>query len=438
MRIPNWLRPGAKVKRWILLGILGLVITSFGLGKLIDGRFRANLAVFYLISAAGAAIIIISYKFGMKSVLRLISDVGVDACTGINKLSSLVYEKRLLIKGPKIVVIGGGTGLSTMLRGLKHYTSNLTAIVTVADDGGGSGVLREELGILPPGDIRNCLLSLADTEPVMENLLQYRFTDGMLKGQSFGNLFIAAMNGISDNFEEAIKKMSEVLAVTGQVLPVTLSDVKLFAELEDGTIVKGESEITKRTQNVPIKRVFIEPSNVYPLDEAVNAIREADAIVFGPGSLYTSIIPNLLVDDIARHIEDSGAVKIYVSNIMTQPGETIGYSVCDHIDAIHKYCRKRIINYVIANDGKIPRWLYGKYIEEGAQEVNIDRNNILKENIKLVEDNLVYVHNNLVRHNTNKLARLIIDIVLNERISKDKKRTLEYYYLNERLKERRI
>ncbi|HBM81901.1 MAG TPA: hypothetical protein DD426_13885, partial [Clostridiaceae bacterium] len=193
MRIPNWLRPGAKVKRWILLGILGLVITSFGLGKLIDGRFRANLAVFYLISAAGAAIIIISYKFGMKSVLRLISDVGVDACTGINKLSSLVYEKRLLIKGPKIVVIGGGTGLSTMLRGLKHYTSNLTAIVTVADDGGGSGVLREELGILPPGDIRNCLLSLADTEPVMENLLQYRFTDGMLKGQSFGNLFIAAM-----------------------------------------------------------------------------------------------------------------------------------------------------------------------------------------------------------------------------------------------------
>ncbi len=208
--------------------------------------------------------------------------------------------------------------------------------------------------------------------------------------------------------------------------------------MEDGTIVKGESEITKRTQNVPIKRVFIEPSNVYPLDEAVNAIREADAIVFGPGSLYTSIIPNLLVDDIARHIEDSGAVKIYVSNIMTQPGETIGYSVCDHIDAIHKYCRKRIINYVIANDGKIPRWLYGKYIEEGAQEVNIDRNNILKENIKLVEDNLVYVHNNLVRHNTNKLARLIIDIVLNERISKDKKRTLEYYYLNERLKERRI
>ena len=221
------------------------------------------------------------------------------------KLENLIYEKRLLVKGPKIVVIGGGTGLSTMLRGLKYYTSNITAIVTVADDGGGSGDLREDLGMLPPGDIRNCILALADTEPLMEELLQYRFKDGRLKNQSFGNLFLAAMDGISNNFEEAVHKMSSVLAVTGKVMPVTLDNVILKAKLKNGIIVEGESNIPEESikNNSCIDKVFIEPKNARAIKEAVEAIIEADAIILGPGSLYTSVIPNLLVKDIADALQ---------------------------------------------------------------------------------------------------------------------------------------
>lgn len=375
----------------------------------------------------------------MSKAVRYMSSEGRDDSElDVNRISNLVYEKRLLIKGPKVVAIGGGTGLSTMLRGIKHYTSNITAIVTVADDGGGSGILREELGILPPGDIRNCILALANTEPVMEELLQYRFSDGTLKGQNFGNLFLAAMNGISSSFEEAVKKMSDVLAVTGQVLPVTCANVKLIAELENGAVIEGESKITKRVQykDIPIKRVYIEPSDAQPLREALIAIDEADAIVLGPGSLYTSIIPNLLVDEIVRHIENSRALRIYVANIMTQPGETSGYTVSDHINAIQKCGNKKIIDCVIANNGRIPEKLYGKYTGDGAYEVEIDRDRIIAEGIDMIEEDLVHIYkNDLVRHNSNELAKIIMKLILDRKISKDNRRRLEAYYLNEHLKE---
>jgi conserved hypothetical protein, cofD-related len=439
MKLFNWFKPGIKVKRWIALGAAGVAILSVGLGELINHRL--NVPVYTVLCVVliivGIAVIGLAFKRGMESIFILLNKSGVNVSVNMDRLSSLVYEKRLLIRGPKIVVIGGGTGLSTMLRGLKYYTSNLTAIVTVADDGGGSGVLRETLGILPPGDIRNCLLALADTEPLMEELLQYRFTDGILKGQSFGNLFIAAMDGISDNFEEAIKKMSHVLAVTGEVLPVTLADVKLCAELENGVIIEGESSIPERGpyQDIPIKRVFLKPDKVEPLREAIYAIDEADAIILGPGSLYTSIIPNLLVDDIVKHVENSSALRIYVSNIMTQPGETTGYTAYDHIDAIQKCASKKIIDYAIVNNGKIPEWLYGKYIEDGAAEVKTDREKISAMGIKIIEDNLVYIHKDLVRHNSQRLAYLVMDLILGKQLSKDRKRLVEFYYLNERMKE---
>ncbi|KPU43437.1 gluconeogenesis factor [Oxobacter pfennigii] len=437
MNILNWLKPGIKVKRWIALGTVGIAAMSFGIGGLI---FNSYFNILLLITAIITGILIIAFaiKRIMNSLFELINHAGLGPSVDISKLSDLVYEKRLLINGPKIVAIGGGTGLSTMLRGIKHYTSNITAIVTVADDGGGSGVLRETLGILPPGDIRNCLLALADTEPVMEELLQYRFNDGMLKGQSFGNLFIAAMDGISENFEVAIKKMSDVLAVTGKVLPVTLANVRLFAELENGVIIEGESNISKREQNkdVPIKRVFLKPDGAMPLSEAINAIDEADAVILGPGSLYTSIIPNLLVDDIVKHIEKSNAIKIYISNIMTQPGETTGFTVCDHIDTIQKYSKKRIIDCTIINNGSIPSWLRGKYTKDGAREVPADIDKIKEKGIEVVVDNLVYIYKNLLRHNSRKLAELIMKIILERKLSSDKKRMIEYYYLNERLNSR--
>lgn len=278
---------------------------------------------------------------------------------------------RNLSKEPKFVVIGGGTGLSILLRGLKKFTSNITAIVTVADDGGGSGKLREDLGMLPPGDIRSCILALANTEPTMEKLLQYRFTEGSLKGQNFGNLFIAAMNEIYGSFERAIKETCNVLAVTGKVLPMTLEDVTLCAILENGHVLKGESCIPVYAIKAGsrIDYIYMEPKITYPLDESVEAINEADIIVLGPGSLYTSVMPNLLVNNIVDTIYNAKAPKVYITNVMTQPGETDGYDVLDHVNAILKHSSPDFLDYVIANTEEIPLSILEKYIKDGSKPV---------------------------------------------------------------------
>ena len=310
----------------------------------------------------------------------------------------------------KVVVIGGGTGLSTMLRGLKQYTSHITAIVTVGDDGGGSGKLREDLGMLPPGDIRNCILALADTEPLMEDLLQYRFTEGSLKGQCFGNLFLAAMAGISENFEDAVQKMSSVLAVKGKVLPVTLDDMKLIAELENGEIIEGESKIPSEVivRNTRIKKIAIKPIDAKPLEEAIKAINNADVIIMGPGSLYTSIIPNLLVKGIPEAICKSPAKKVYISNVMTQPGETDGFKVSNHLKVLMDYGVAENIDYVIANNGIIPPDIKEKYAKENAELVVLDYENINNLNVKIIEADLIKITKRYVKHNAEKLAELII------------------------------
>ena len=351
-------------------------------------------------------------------------------------IEDLVDEKRVHVGGPKIVVIGGGTGLSTMLRGLKLYTNNITAIVTVGDDGGGSGKLRADLGMLPPGDIRNCILALADTEPIMEDLLQYRFTEGTLKGQSFGNLFLAAMDGISDNFEAAVQKMSSVLAVTGKVLPVTLDDMKLIAELENGNIVEGESIIPDEVikQKSKIKNLKIEPEKAKPLLDALMAISEADAIVMGPGSLYTSIIPNLLVEDIAECINKSDAIKIYISNVMTQPGETDDFTVSDHIKTLMKYSGKNSVEYVIANNGTIPKDIEERYLSEGSKLVELDYDNIKDLGVKVVETDLVKITKGYVKHDSEYLAQVLMTTVLDKKLLYDKKKIMEYMYVSKKIK----
>lgn len=310
----------------------------------------------------------------------------------------------------KVVVIGGGTGLSTMLRGLKQYTSHITAIVTVGDDGGGSGKLREDLGMLPPGDIRNCILALADTEPLMEDLLQYRFTEGSLKGQCFGNLFLAAMAGISENFEDAVQKMSSVLAVKGKVLPVTLDDMKLIAELENGEIIEGESKIPSEVivRNTRIKKIAIKPIDAKPLEEAIKAINNADVIIMGPGSLYTSIIPNLLVKGIPEAICKSPAKKVYISNVMTQPGETDGFKVSNHLKVLMDYGVVENIDYVIANNGIIPPDIKEKYAKENAELVVLDYENISNLNVNVIEADLIKITKRYVKHNAEKLAELIM------------------------------
>ncbi|MGI6668944.1 MAG: gluconeogenesis factor YvcK family protein [Acetivibrionales bacterium] len=350
-------------------------------------------------------------------------------------LSKLLYDKGILIKGPKIVAIGGGTGLSTMLRGLKRFSSNITAVVTVADDGGGSGMLRQELGMLPPGDIRNCILALANTEPILEQLFQYRFQDGSLKGQSFGNLFLAAMDGISSNFEEAVRRVSDVLAVTGRVLPVTLENVTLNAELDDGGIICGESKIGehKDFHKRKIKRVYLEPSNAEPLQDVLDAISEADIIALGPGSLYTSIIPNLLVKGVSDAMKSSKALKVYVCNIMTQPSETKGYSAYDHIRALEEHSYPGMVECCIVNNSSIPDKLLEKYLKDGAEQVRIDNDKILNGGIKLIEGNFVSLKNGLVRHDPMKLARTVIEYAAENVLAKDSKRAVDYYYVRHML-----
>ncbi|MEG2245868.1 MAG: gluconeogenesis factor YvcK family protein [Paraclostridium sp.] len=326
---------------------------------------------------------------------------------------------------PKVVVIGGGTGQSVFLRGLKHYTQNITAVVTVADDGGGSGVLREDLGMLPPGDIRNCLLSLANIEPTMSEVMKYRFTEGALKGQSFGNLFLAAMNGVYGNFETAVSKMSEIFAITGRVLPVTLEDINLTAYLENGNIVNGESNIPKqvRSQNTRIERIKLEPESAKPLDDVIKSIHNSDIIVIGPGSLYTSIMPNLLVEGVVEAIKESNAPKVYISNIMTQPGETDNYNVLDHVRAINKHCGENIIDIVITNNEVLPKPVFDIYNKDGASQVLLDENqkNILNNmGIKAIECNLVEIKSNYIRHDADYISNVVVNLALGHSYDNEK------------------
>lgn len=317
--------------------------------------------------------------------------------------------------GKKIVTIGGGTGNSILLRGVKNFTSNITTIVTVADDGGGSGVLREDLGMLPPGDIRNCLVALANTEPIMEKLINYRFSNGQLKGQSLGNLLIAAMNDICGDFNEAIKEISNVLAITGKVLPMTLDNVKLFAELEDGSTIEGESNITflNRKNGGKIKRVFTSPKLLLPLKESIDSIMDADIVLLGPGSLYTSIIPNLLVTDISKALKETKAEVVYILNIMTQPGETNGYNVTDHVVAIIDHVNSNIIDKIVVNSKEVDKYAKYRYKSiENSTPIYItdeDRENMEKLGIEIIEADICDISYDYIVHDSNKLMKTILE-----------------------------
>ena len=315
-------------------------------------------------------------------------------------------------KGPKIVAIGGGTGLSTMLRGLKTLTNDLTAIVTVADDGGGSGVLRQELGMPPPGDIRNCMQALTNVEPVMEQLLGYRFTEGSLTGQAFGNLLLAALNGISDSFDHAVARMSEVLAITGRVLPVTNSDVQLEAIFENGTRVTGESKIFefKKKQDCRIKQVRLLPEHPPALPEALKAIGEADLILLGPGSLYTSVIPNLLVDGIVDAICRASALKVYVCNIMTQDGETEGMTAADHVTALLKHGAPGLVDICLANSAAVRPGLLERYRAEDAAPIVVDRKAVEALGVQLIERPLASETSDYARHSFTRLAQAVMEL----------------------------
>ena len=415
--LARWLQPGLGVKRWLLLAVIGTALfvngvsryltdegTTLRINELVDSvvaEFFAPAYLSYIFMGVGALLA----AFGIWRWLTAI----VSAVTpqGSNRMLDAVIERRLQ-QGYRIVVVGGGTGLSTMLRGLKKLTTNLTAVVTVTDDGGSSGRLQKELGVLPPGDIRNCLVALADDEALVTELFRYRFVEGEgLSGHSFGNLFLAAMTGITGNFDQAVKVSSRVLNIKGRVLPSTLATARLCAEMSDGTIVEGESRISAAGGS--IARVFLDPPFAAPLEDVVTAIREADAIVLGPGSLYTSIMPNLLVDRVGREIEASSAVKIYVCNVMTQPGETDGYTASAHVRALTAGAGAQLCDVVVVND-QLPRKLREVYAEEGQSPVVLDDPELRSLGVKVVRA-AVISETQTVRHDPDRLAAVVVNII---------------------------
>ncbi len=417
--------PGLKVKRWFALSVAGSVLAAIGLTFV----FKLE-PLFYIVRTAkdifhvvppepvgilfifvGAILFIQAWK---KTNLSILDVDDVDTKRKKQDIGEVLYRRRKLDHGPKIVAIGGGTGLSTLLRGIKKITNNITAVVTVGDDGGSSGRLREQMGVLPPGDIRNCIAALADDDDTVTKLFQYRFKTGEgLEGHSFGNLFITAMTAICGDMVSAIKESSKVLLIRGRVLPATCDDMKLYAKMEDDSIVKGESNIPEAGKK--IMQLCCEPANCKPTPDVVEAILGADLIIIGPGSLYTSIISNFLVKDITRAVWHSKAKKIYVCNAMTQVGETDNYSVSDHVKTIFDHVRlddiddsnKNFFDAVLVNN-QMPKNLAEKYEQAGSLPVEIDTNELKKLNVQVVERSLLEENKEgLVRHNCSKVAKSI-------------------------------
>jgi uncharacterized cofD-like protein len=403
-RILKWLYPGIGIKRWMGLSAFGAILLIIGSSGLQSRQFFIIRILDLSILLLGIIILILGIKRLTHAFIAAVIPASRE-----NELVDILYQRKQLARGPKIVAVGGGTGLATLLVGLKEYTSNITAIVTVADDGGSSGRIRQQFDILPPGDIRNCLVALADASTMMRDLFQFRFEEGSeLAGHNFGNLFITVMTRLTGDFEKAIRETSKVLALRGQVIPSTLNNVVLIASHTDGSVTEGEDRIPKA--NKPIATVYLRPAGSEATPEALRAIREADLIVLGPGSLYTSIIPNLLIKDITEGIAASRAIKVYVCNVMTQPGETDGYSASNHIKALIEHSHPALIDYCIVNTGKVPQNLLARYTLEQAFQVVNDRKKIEQMGYRVVEDDTILIQN-FIRHDPLKLAKIILDLL---------------------------
>lgn len=417
----KWLSPGLFVKRWLLVSVLGVILSLLGLAIWIRLNPIFRMMQFLETFLSNLTTVVPNYISGplvfVMGILLLVWAHGrtVGTIAGALKpdndeeLVDLLLNHRRLNRGPKIVVVGGGTGLSTLLRGLKHYSSNITAIVTVADDGGSSGRLRRENGVLPPGDIRNCLSALAAEEKLLTELFKYRFRAGKgLEGHSFGNLFLTAMTDITGDLERAIAASSQVLAVRGEVLPATLCDVNLWAELADGRRITGESSISEAGGK--IVKIGCIPANPPALPKALQAIEEADFIILGPGSLYTSVIPNLLVPQITEAIARRNIPKIYVCNIMTQPGETQDYTVADHIRAIDLACGRQLFNAVLVQSQSPSAQALIRYAQENSHPVFLDREAVRNSGRHIVSAHVMEEdpETGYVRHNPELLARVLL------------------------------
>lgn len=438
----SWLCPGVNIKRWLLLAAFGILLCAVGLAMLFNFQFIGRLEemlfqfTYYvtgrysngIIMSCGALIFVLGIGCvarGTRKVVRSVVASLIPDASG--KLMEKIFVQRKLTRGPAITVVGGGTGLSTMLRGMKYITNNVTAVVAMGDDGGSSGRLRKELGIVPPGDLRNCMTALADQEPEMERLLKYRFKgDSPLAGHCFGNLLIAAMAEAEGGMEQGLKTASQILKVRGHVVPSTLEDIQLQAEMTDGTVVTGESHISEAGKH--IKTLKMIPEDAPAAKDAVEAILKSDVLIFGPGSLYTSVIPNLLVDGVRKAILESKAIKIYICNVMTQPGETDGYGAYEHVRALIDHAGAQFLDYVIVNDEKIPAAQLAPYREQGAKPVRADMKKLTNLGINVVPARLISKED-LVRHDPVKLSKVLINLIYRLRLFGKGVQFFDYFFV---------
>ncbi len=408
MQFFKWFYPGIGIKRWIVLCITGLsfivvvallTVKTMSKSSVLLASFATAMLIF------GIFLIYTSIKNMVRIFVRALMPLHNEG-----PLVDIVYHKRQiesLLRGPRIVAIGGGTGLSTMLSGIKLFTSNITAIVTVTDTGGSSGRLRDEMDVLPPGDIRNCLVALADAGSLIQDLFQYRFEVGEgLKGHSFGNLFITALSMVTGDFEKAIAESSKVLAIRGRVLPSTLQKVTLVGEFMDGTSVEGETNITDMKK--PLRNISLKPDDCRACQEAIDAIAIADLIIMGPGSLYTSILPNLLIKDIRDAVLNSDAFKVYICNAMTQPGETTGMSAWDHLRVILEHTDPRIVDACFVDTAPISAAVLERYREMGAGPVSQDLEKIKEKGYQIIRGDVLKA-DGPVRHDSERLVKLVLD-----------------------------
>ena len=438
----HWFKDSSKMKRWIMLILVGVVFTSYGMGSLIVSKESISLIqaikiVIYFVICFTC--VVLGLIFINKRTMELFveaTDDRIDTGKKVN-VNKLIFNKKIYNQGPKIVVIGGGSGLNTTLEGLKKHTSNITAVVTISDYGENFKQNNEVMFYRQLEDIKNGMASLAiSDESKMQELLNYKFTSGDLKGLAFSDVYFAAMNDISLNTAEAIKNTNDIFKICGNVLPVTKDKMKICAELDNGYLVEEKSKIAETVYDkiTKINRVYLSPGNCKALPEVLEAIKEADGIIIGPGSLYTNVIPNLLVNGIARAIKEAKGVKLYVCNIMTEPGLTDNYSVSDHINAIIDHCGEGLIDYCLYDTGEVIPEYIKKYNLDGADLVEQDLRNVKDRRIKFIKENLSLIKDDSVRHNANLIADIVIQVICDDLKYMDKQNDPEYMMMNSKLK----
>lgn len=409
----EWLKPGIKVKRYILLQLVSIGALAYSIITLVTRHIITPKVLIAYIALITLSLFLTVYSFllAQRNVLRITLKNLAYKENNVN-IRRLLYTDSMLKKGPKIVIIGGGKGLSNILSGLKEFTSNITSIVSTFDDGGSTGKLREELDILPPGDIRRSIIALSKKEPSMEKLLSYRFQDGKIENHSLGNLIIAAMTDIMGGFAPAIQTLSSIFNVRGKILPVTLDKTKLCAGLENGEIVVGEDNIRPRSLEAKsrIKQIFLKDTEANPTPGVIEAIMDADVVVLGPGSLYTSVICNLLVNDVGKAIIQSKAKKVMIANLMNEPGETLGYTLARHVNEMERYLGKHALDYVIANNGEITEDMIFDFNQGASTPVTNDLENIQNRTISVIEEDLIITAPNAILHDNLRVSEILIEI----------------------------